>query len=231
MNRHLNLALKAVPHSRFIVLADLVRSYAPLNGAVLDIGCGRGELLGRVHAIRPDLRLAAADADPECVKRANAVVGLDEDYVLPPDGSQFDMCGHGHDVVVMSHVLEHLLDPVKAVESVLRLAKDGGFVILAVPNPVTPKIIAKALLRRHYVNRGHVMCWDRSHWMNFLEVILRLDVVEYASDGLELLPYSLEMRFAQVRSLELHVGRRVPWLTESTIAVVRTHGRESRGYI
>lgn len=38
------------------------------------------------------------------------------------------------DFVVMNHVLEHLANPVKAVREIFRICRDGGIVVIAIPD-------------------------------------------------------------------------------------------------
>lgn len=106
----------------------------------------------------------------------------------------------------------------KAIEDVLSLMVPGGHLILAVPNPVTPLGFVNAVLRRRKSNHGHTVCWDRSHWQNFLERIMGLEVVEYASDSVKLVPQRLG-RFAE--SLECSLAAVFPGLAVSHIAVVK----------
>jgi hypothetical protein len=77
------------------------------------------------------------------------------------------------------------------------------------------------LRRRHYVNRGHAYAWDRSHWMNFLEEILGLEVVRYAEDEVKVFSDRLSQRFAPLKSFEIGLARWAPWWSFSNIAVVR----------
>jgi hypothetical protein len=80
-------------------------------------------------------------------------------------------------------------------------------------------------LRRDYVNRGHAYSWDRSHWMNFLERILGLDVVEYVPDYVPVVPERVRSRWpGPIGRVEGAAARAVPWWTFSNIAVVRGRG-------
>ena len=197
-------------------VADLVREHVPEKGEVLDIGCGVGHTLVEVQQQRPDLRLVASDMDAKCLAITAERVDLSEsiqataDHLFPAE-RQFDC-------VIASHVLEHTYHPVDFVRGVMGLLKPGGVAVLAVPNPVRPTVVWSNLFRRHYVNRGHVVAWDRSHWINFLENILDLNVVEYASD---FVPLPLVSGLPVFRRLEAGLARLTPWLAFSNIAVVR----------
>jgi 2-polyprenyl-3-methyl-5-hydroxy-6-metoxy-1,4-benzoquinol methylase len=213
-NVHIPYDLQRKPYHKAV--ADLVRKHTPEKGEVLDIGCGVGRTLVEVQQQRPDLRLVASDMDAQCLAITAKHVDLGESIQATADNlfstvRQFDC-------VIASHVLEHTHHPVDFVQGVMGLLKPGGVAVLAVPNPVRPTVMWSNLFRRHYVNRGHVVAWDRSHWINFLENILDLNVVEYASD---FVPLPLVSGLPGFRRLEAVLARVTPWLAFSNIAAVR----------
>ena len=97
-------------------------------GAMLDVGCGRGDLLLRFA--EAGWSVAGLDISESAVRAARelgveAQVGTIDTAPLPE--ASFDL-------VVMNHALEHLHDPAGAIGHAHRLLRDGGSLIVAVPN-------------------------------------------------------------------------------------------------
>jgi SAM-dependent methyltransferase len=118
------MAVRAVGerHVRFLS-SDL-----PRGARVLDVGCGRGVLLGALadrgfEAHGFEISAAAAEgADP----RAEVRVASDLRAADYPSGF--------FDQVIVWHVLEHLRDPREALLEVRRVLRAGGRLVVAVPN-------------------------------------------------------------------------------------------------
>jgi SAM-dependent methyltransferase len=108
-------------------IAFLSRGLAP-GARVLDVGCGRGVVLGpladrglEVHGVERSAE-AARGADPRAEIRIASEL---QDAGYPAEH---------FDEVIIWHVLEHLADPRAALLEARRLLKPGGRLIVAVPN-------------------------------------------------------------------------------------------------
>jgi 2-polyprenyl-3-methyl-5-hydroxy-6-metoxy-1,4-benzoquinol methylase len=129
--------------------------------AVLDIGCGRGSLLHHLKkqgaTFTAGIEYVASVAD-DAQRRgvADAIHCLDiEKDTIPYPPSHFDC-------IVMSHVLEHMVDPWQVLSKVTPLLKPSGVLVGAIPNvrygPVLRDLVLKG--RFDYQDSGVL---DRTH--------------------------------------------------------------------
>ena len=97
---------------------------------VLDLGCGRGGIVERLHTIG-----RWTGIDPDCVSlREHRVPALTREQAgamyLPFSDAAFDL-------VVCSWVLEHLVQPALTFAEVARILRPGGHFIFLTPNAVS----------------------------------------------------------------------------------------------
>lgn len=214
VSAHVNYARQRRPYDDRI--AQLVADLTPRDGRVLDLGCGVGHCLAAIRERRQDLRLVAADRDSLCLQRVRERRVADEirEYGVVEDLRDLEGVFAG---VILSHVLEHTLSPSQILHEAMALLRPGGHLYAAVPNPVRPQMLLADLLRRKRVRTGHVYSWDRSHWMNFLEVILGLRVILHTQDYVPI-PFTGHSR--PIRALERGLSSLFPWFSFSHISVI-----------
>ena len=198
------------------VVADLVCKYATHGSSILDIGCGLGHTLQEINKRDPSFEMFAADIDDYCLVSTEKRVRLKGKYQISRIEELFDL-EISFDIIILSHVLEHLYCPLDALGGIMKLLHPHGFAVLAVPNPVRLEVFVGNLFRYHYVNKGHVYAWDRSHWINFLENIGKYKVVCYSQDYFPLRIFGTSKL---VRSFEKRLASIFPWLAFSNIAVI-----------
>jgi len=99
------------------------------KGRLLDLGCGNGQFLARMRELGWDT--LGIEPDPEAAKIARDNHGL-EVYVGAVDevGLPADL----FDVITMSHVIEHLPDPIHILRVCGRLLRRGGRLVMITPN-------------------------------------------------------------------------------------------------
>ena len=158
-----------------------LRRALPSGGHVLDVGCGRGELLASLAAA--GFEAAGCDADPECVARAAAVgrAAVCAAEALSPEALAGAGVAGPFDAVTLCHVLEHVADPADALRRAAALAP---VLVLAVPNPWHAPYLWRVLfrLRLGEANPGHRNCWDWMHLRALAEGAAGLRVVALATD-------------------------------------------------
>ncbi|MCU0296548.1 MAG: methyltransferase domain-containing protein, partial [Candidatus Nanopelagicales bacterium] len=126
----LGVLVKALqPRRRAEIDAEMRNLLNPGPGAtLLDIGCGNGQLLARARAI--GWKAVGVDPDPQAAEVARSR-GLDVRVggveVLGSEQGQFDR-------ITMSHVIEHVHDPLTLLRACHRLLREGGQVWIETPN-------------------------------------------------------------------------------------------------
>jgi SAM-dependent methyltransferase len=107
---------------------DLVCEHVD-RGRLLDVGCGHGLLLD--EARRRGFEVVGLELSRAAARHARESLGLD--VLEMPLESFADL--EGFDVVVLADVLEHLDDPVAAVERCAGLLRPGGALCVVTPDP------------------------------------------------------------------------------------------------
>ena len=104
--------------------------YGTQPARILDIGCGGGQLLAElktlghtVVGVEPDEAARAIAAE----RGVTVYEGTAEQLPTALDGQQFD-------AIFVTHVLEHCVDPVRALENAVELLAPNGKITVEVPN-------------------------------------------------------------------------------------------------
>jgi SAM-dependent methyltransferase len=109
-------------------LLGLIGRHVPA-GRLLDVGCGHGLLLD--EARRRGYEVTGLELSASSATYGREVLGLDVREVALDDFSDDE----GFAVVVLADVLEHLDDPVSAVEHCQSLLAPGGVLCVVTPDP------------------------------------------------------------------------------------------------
>jgi len=114
--------------------ADIEASISRKDSLIVDIGCANGGLLAALSK-KGFTRLAGADPSAVCVKAVAGLgfkayaAGLFDRKWIDEEGLRGKF-----DVVILSHVLEHVRDLKCALENVNSLLKEGGYLYAEVPD-------------------------------------------------------------------------------------------------
>jgi len=108
-------------------LQDTIERYVQPDHVVLDAGCGSGRvfqhrLAGRVR------RVVGVDVTDE--PRANANI----DDALKANLGALPLCDGTFDLIIMSHVAEHLTEPDAVFRELARVLRPGGRLLLLTPS-------------------------------------------------------------------------------------------------
>jgi len=113
------------------ILASTLRDVtAP--ACIVDIGCGDGEAAGVALAASPGHRLVGIDWSADALSQAKAR-GLTL-VRAAVDGITLPLRTGTADVVIMSELIEHLVDTDSALDEAWRVLKPGGSLLLSTPN-------------------------------------------------------------------------------------------------
>jgi ubiquinone/menaquinone biosynthesis C-methylase UbiE len=136
---------------RYDAIAREIAAAVPAGGAVLDVGCGPGEIAVRLARLSPTLRITGVDLDEPMIgrarrKAARARVGptfvVADAAALPFEDASFDL-------VVSSFAVHHWPDPHAGLGEMLRVLKPGGKAIIwDIASPM-------AMVEAHAAVQGH----------------------------------------------------------------------------
>jgi 2-polyprenyl-3-methyl-5-hydroxy-6-metoxy-1,4-benzoquinol methylase len=150
-------------------IREVAQQYlSPHQRRVVDVGCGPGILL--VDLQRNGFNCLGIDFNPNLVRAANeqfkvpAKVGRVED--LAAMGQRFDLA-------LLSHVLEHVDNPVALLRNIRDILDPGGIVIIELPNRqwYSPShSLEKGTLWWFYYPPHHVTFWSIAALVKVLSV-------------------------------------------------------------
>lgn len=104
--------------------------FVPKGSRVLDVGCSSGNF-GEVLVKEKHCQVVGLDIDkPDVAKAAKKLTAAHVRNVEQDDISDLGK----FDVIVFADVLEHLLDPIVALEKVKQQLKKGGRIVFSIPN-------------------------------------------------------------------------------------------------
>lgn len=199
------------PHHLHNTVLQLITPY-PVEPShrILDIGAGRGELLGRIEA---PCRKCAVDISPVAVEQLSAKgiesVQADLDVEpLPFDDASFDF-------VFCLEVIEHLVRPQQALQEIHRILKPDGLFAVSVPNIyqlLTPLLYLADIPPVNSARYGHL------HVNDFTARVLKKALRE---NDFEIVRMAGDAIFPLTDPLSRAIARRIPRLAHHLIAICR----------
>jgi 2-polyprenyl-3-methyl-5-hydroxy-6-metoxy-1,4-benzoquinol methylase len=129
-----------------------VAEQVPPQASILDVGSGYGTILGRLAELGYRVRgIELSEERCQISRQLNDVPIMQSDlYALPDEIGRFD-------AVTLFHVLEHLHEPVRALQALRSRLHPRGCVLIEVPNCEDLLLDASPAYRNFYWQRAHVM--------------------------------------------------------------------------
>jgi len=106
----------------------LVGKLVASGARILDVGCGTGEFLSYLTT---NFNVEGIEPEPEAARWARERFGL-KVHTGNLDDAPLDT-GH-YDLITLWHVLEHVPDPSQVLDTIFRLLKPDGSLLIALPN-------------------------------------------------------------------------------------------------
>lgn len=132
--------------------------------SVLDIGCGEGVTSAWLKSEHPHIKTTGVELDKGVAPRL--VKNVDEMYI--GDFTSLSANLGTFDLILLLDVLEHLENPVEALEACKKLLRPGGSVVISLPNVAHVSVSLPLLLSKkfEYADAGIL---DRTHLRFFTE--------------------------------------------------------------
>ncbi len=204
---------------------------------ILDVGCGAGDnarLLASRGCVVTGVTFSEQEAEV-AARHCERVILADVER------EDLDLPAQGFDVILLSHVLEHLRAPSELLRRLARLIPVGGGVVIAVPNMAQWRM--RWQLARGNWRRTATGPLDRTH-LHFWSLETATELLEHTPFGLArvvaadlALPLWPLRRIAPVLSAKIDsaLGRRVPNVAAHQVILVaqrmgrgEAHAQETR---
>ncbi len=101
----------------------------PDSGSLLDVGCGKGTLFRAFGTMFPGWKMVGSEQSDKCRAAVQAIDGVTAFHSGPLEQIQGTF-----ELVTLIHVLEHVWDPVSMLHGLRRFLKQGGHMLIQVPN-------------------------------------------------------------------------------------------------
>jgi 2-polyprenyl-3-methyl-5-hydroxy-6-metoxy-1,4-benzoquinol methylase len=110
----------------------IISRYSKEPSELLDVGCGTGYFLSVCK--KEGWRVEGVEVDEGARSIAETRIGQS----VYSSMDELAKVGRRYDIVTLWHVFEHLHDVNRSFETLMRLLKPSGVLILALPNPTSP---------------------------------------------------------------------------------------------
>lgn len=121
---------------------NFIKKQITKKGSAFEIGCGNGKLL---YLLKKDgWKTKGLDLSSFAVTNIRNILGIEvfcQNIFDYEDDNKYDL-------VILRHVLEHLIDPIRIMNKINKMLKDEGFALLEFPNIEGWDLKAKRFLEK-----------------------------------------------------------------------------------
>jgi len=118
-------------------IANVLKESLPVNGRILDVGCGNG-VISR-HLGRLGYNVLGVDVSDKTIDMARAIDPMHNVVFMKKSAEELVASGEKYDAVICSEVLEHLNDPGALLKVLSASLAENGKLIITVPNGQGPR--------------------------------------------------------------------------------------------
>ncbi len=153
---------------------------------ILDVGCGTGTNAREIKSINPNCKITGINKSEKELQ--TALKWLDQDIAFNLNSEECIKLDREFDLIICSHILEHLIDPALRVLELSKYLKPTGRMILLVPNFAIWKSRFRLLSGKfEYAKHG---LYDSTHlrfytWNSFVHEVVpnEFEIIERLSSG------------------------------------------------
>jgi len=172
------------------------------GGRILDVGCGKGGFLR--EARRAGLLAVGVDISEREATTARLASGAE---VAVADACALPFSNGSFDMVSMWNVLEHLVSPKGALLEARRVLKDGGLLVVSVPNMSPPFGLFSPFLKRKSGRWGLFKFEESGHLYHFSRRTLSLYLARTGFSVLKLWAGEVPLKSRALTGVPTHLRK------------------------